>query len=79
MTNCINCGAILVSSKCEYCGTEYNTEHGFTINMIIGGKAVKFYVEKQEMITSNGDIYRDSNGKLHNNCNTKMRLTLMEM
>lgn len=23
MTNCINCGAILTSYKCEYCGTEY--------------------------------------------------------
>lgn len=22
-TNCINCGAVLTSYKCEYCGTEY--------------------------------------------------------
>lgn len=22
-TNCVNCGAILSSYKCEYCGTEY--------------------------------------------------------
>ena len=22
--NCINCGAVVKQSKCEYCGTEYN-------------------------------------------------------
>lgn len=25
MTNCKNCGAILIGGKCEYCGTEYET------------------------------------------------------
>ena len=24
LTNCVNCGAPLHGSKCEYCGTEYN-------------------------------------------------------
>lgn len=23
ITNCVNCGAVLTSWKCEYCGTEY--------------------------------------------------------
>lgn len=23
MTNCKNCGAVLVGNKCEYCGTDY--------------------------------------------------------
>ncbi len=51
LTNCKNCGAVLVNGKCEYCGSEYeyipnigNFQQIIKIN--IHGKVHKFYISK---------------------------------
>lgn len=31
MTNCINCGAVLTSNKCEYCGTIYENKPKYNL------------------------------------------------
>lgn len=56
MTNCVNCGAPLHGSKCEYCGTEYNS-NGITASFYddnwcgtleIGGNTYRVYLSHME-------------------------------
>lgn len=37
MTNCKNCGGLIKDYKCQYCGTEYNTQ-GFQIEKSVQTK-----------------------------------------
>ena len=48
MTNCKNCGAILKSSVCEYCGTVYNDD--FRININIDKKQLLDSINKISVI-----------------------------
>lgn len=70
MTNCKNCGAVLKSNKCEYCGTEYpdkiftSCQEDMTdeINRIFSNNRV--YVEevvREPIILDRG---RNENGEL---------------
>lgn len=54
MTNCVNCGAPLSGSKCQYCGTEYNgstvyadfSEDDWTGTLSVGGKEYPVYISE---------------------------------
>ena len=72
-TNCVNCGAILQSRKCEYCGTEYS-ESGIFANfgkddyfgtMKLGDEEIKVYISHMESNLFSEGCYRDSKGMLH--------------
>lgn len=82
LKNCINCGAILHGTKCEYCGTEYpgieNKNCFYTIR--IGNKNLQCYIGDIEQNTIIGDAYRDCNGRLHRGeANYKHKITLIEV
>lgn len=89
MTNCINCGAILTSNKCEYCGTEYdldkhnnvnlqgNTINDYTVELVINGEKIKFYIASID-ITHNVDVDRDNDGHLYYDGKKKRKLTLIQ-
>lgn len=88
MTNCINCGAILSGSKCEYCGTEYNNSGisaGFEKDdyfgiMKIGDEEIQVYIGSMEANLVCGDSYRDSSGALHRDKPMmKRKFTLIEI
>lgn len=72
MTNCVNCGAILHGSKCEYCETEYNNgvvvanfrENDYTGILKVGDKEFKVYIGNIESHVINIDEYRDFDGNL---------------
>lgn len=36
LTNCKNCGAVLHSNKCEYCGTEYQSARDSDNDKLLG-------------------------------------------
>lgn len=87
MTNCVNCGAILHGSKCEYCGTEYNN-NGFQVNFAendyigvakLGNQEFNVYIDSMEF-RQDSDSWRDVNGFLHRNVqNPKRKFTLVEI
>lgn len=76
MTNCINCGAILTSNKCEYCGTEYKTDKNnninlkgktiddYTVELEINGQVCKFYIADMQVNTMGGETLYGNDGKL---------------
>lgn len=89
--NCINCGAVLTSNKCEYCGTVYETDsenninlgtdsvNGFTVTLTISGEKHKFYVSDVDVRYVGGNIYYDENGNLCRKVPVaKRKLTLIE-
>lgn len=92
MTNCINCGAILTSNKCEYCGTEYKTDKknnvniegnvvdDFIVNLTINGLTSKFYIAETITTQPDIDVFRDSNEKLMRSIkpHKSRKLTLIE-
>lgn len=65
ITNCVNCGAVLTSWKCEYCGTEYKQKpkfinHNFEIQAEGIMKAIAIFNSEPEL-----DCYFDKDGVLH--------------
>lgn len=50
MTNCPNCGAVITSSQCEYCGTIFELDKRFSDKFIvkIGGKITQKKIKKLE-------------------------------
>ena len=83
--NCINCGAVLVNKKCEYCGTEYNER--FSTNMsddfrgtlTYKGQTFDVYMSEVEVSRLDFGSTRDLNGKLHRFYGgTKRTFTLIE-
>lgn len=52
MTNCVNCGAPLHGSVCEYCGTEYN------LNPADKDSVKDSYEDVDVWIDCNGVIHR---------------------
>ena len=78
MTNCINCGAVLHSTKCEYCGTEYKsvlqTGDGFSVefdenkyNGVIRLNGMEYEVYLGDMVIHSVfcDSGRNYEGKLY--------------
>lgn len=88
MTNCINCGAILHGSKCEYCGTEYdntaivanfnNSDYGGTLR--IGNEEIRVYIDNMESHIIDIEPYMDCDGYLHRSrLKMKRKFTLIEI
>jgi len=48
MTNCPNCGAVITSSQCEYCGTIFELDERFSNEFIIqiGDKITQKKIKK---------------------------------
>ena len=91
MTNCINCGAVLTSNKCEYCGTIYKTDdknnvnlqgnaiNDYTVELVIDGQVCTFYVSEIDVFHDVLDTYRDVQGNIYRQQPRKRRkLTLIE-
>lgn len=88
MTNCVNCGAILHGSKCEYCGTEYNNsgisasfeKNDYSGIMNIGNEEIQVYIASMEASPICGVTYRDSSGVLHRDTpKMKRKFTVIEI
>lgn len=90
MTNCINCGAPLHGTKCEYCGTEYG-EDGRKIRasfgendafgtVQIGNQIYSCYISEMEALVIDGpNAGRTIDGRLHRQpIAMKHKFTLIE-
>lgn len=73
MTNCVNCGAILIGNVCEYCGTRYTKNkididietNRYTGELKIGNKIFNVYLADVEEVPIMGRKYRDAYGIEH--------------
>lgn len=83
---CINCGAPLHGTKCEYCGTEYGNE-GFTGNfapyigeITVNGEVFRCYISDIEATpVYSYNTGRDAAGNLiGEQIATKRKITLIE-
>lgn len=54
---CVNCGAQLTGTKCDYCGTEYDTDSNG--NVRIKGKMINDYIVELEIDGENVRFYVD--------------------
>lgn len=85
---CINCGAQLTGTKCDYCGTEYDTDsngnvgikgkmiNDYIVELEIDGENVRFYVGD---IKTNKEIIDVSTLEDKKNITqTKRKITLIE-
>lgn len=89
MNNCINCGAPLHGSKCQYCGTEYGNNgfvcnfdrNDFTGTIRFDGKEYQVYLGKVEgNMVCCGNSGRDITGRMRlDNPIIKRKFTLIEM
>lgn len=83
---CINCGAQLTGTKCDYCGTEYDTDsngnvgikgkmiNDYIVELEIDGENVRLYVSDIETHT----IYVSTLEDKKNITQTKRKITLIE-
>nr|DAG69228.1 MAG TPA: alpha-aminoadipate carrier protein [Caudoviricetes sp.] len=73
LTNCVNCGAPLHGSTCEYCGTRYAGnkvqacfgEGQAAGTLTVGGNEYKVYLGKMEAFSTEESVGRDLNGQFH--------------
>lgn len=88
MTNCVNCGAVLHGSICEYCGTKYNNnkitasfnQNGYTGTIRIGDKDINVYISSMENNILDYDSWVDENGVINVGKPTiKRKITLTEI
>ena len=72
--NCINCGAPITGTKCQYCGTEYSgkavaanfSDNDYTGVLSVGGNEYKVYISRVETNTIVGEnAGRTLDGKVH--------------
>lgn len=84
-SNCINCGAPIHNSKCDYCGTEYNLDafgqiNEYKIKLNIMGKEKEFYISNIEKHSIWLSGNRNLQGHLiHEKICDKLELKLIEM
>lgn len=84
-TNCINCGAVLHSDKCEYCGTEYTVDgfgqiNEYKVKLNIMGEDKEFYISNIEKHNIYSEAYRNVEGNLViEKVADKLELKLIEM
>lgn len=88
LTNCINCGAPLCGSKCNYCGAEYD---GDKIKaefdradaqgvLRVGDKEYKVYIGRMEAESAWHNVGRDINGRIRReDVVLKHKFTLIEV
>lgn len=85
---CINCGAQLTGTKCDYCGTEYDTDsngnvgikgkmiNDYIVELEIDGENVRFYVGDIETNKEIIDVSTLEDKKIITQ--TKRKITLIE-
>ena len=85
--NCINCGAVLHGSICEYCGTEYKgdkiyaefSKEDYAGTIKIGDSVMKVYISDVELDFIKPKLYLDKNGTIVDGPVKKVRrFTLIE-
>lgn len=72
--NCPNCGAVITGSKCEYCGTVFETKNiinlkgdNFKIELNVNGEDILAYISSVQVDYNRifaGGTNRDITGKL---------------
>lgn len=86
--NCVNCGAVLTSSFCEYCGTRYDeempVEGSFSYigegTITIGGETFRCYVGNIEVTPLCVRVGRELDGTMHRpETIYKRKFTLIEV
>lgn len=73
LTNCVNCGAPLHGSTCEYCGTRYAGdkvqacfgEGQAAGTLTVGGNEYKVYLGAVDVAPIDGRMWRGWDGQLH--------------
>ena len=74
MKNCVNCGAPIAGSKCQYCGTEYNggaikadfSPGDFTGTLTVGGQSYQVYIASMEAnLVGGANTGRYASGRLY--------------
>lgn len=87
-TNCLNCGAPLTGSKCQYCGTEYKgngvvADFGkgdWTGTLSVGGNKYSVYIGHIDTEMLDMDCGRTLDGTfVRGNPIIKHKFTLIEM
>lgn len=86
---CVNCGATLTSSVCEYCGTHYDNKVGISGKfdgysaegeITIGDETIKCYISEVEWYDLGGHVGRDLNGRITRSPSRfKRRIRLVEV
>jgi len=67
--NCMNCGAVLINKKCEYCGTEYNERFSVDLSddfrgtLTFKGKTYDVYMSEVE-VENECMSYRGADGRI---------------
>lgn len=56
MTNCKNCGAVLKSDICEYCGTDYRRENKFAVKICQAISRNQMYELEEEITKLNHQL-----------------------
>ena len=69
ITNCINCGAALHGTKCDYCGTEYHLDDlgrikEYYVKLELFGQIREFYIGCIEVKHDNYETYRTLDGRV---------------
>lgn len=86
LKNCINCGAPLTGSRCDYCGTEYSEndslhieldQDAYTGVLSYGGKQYNVYLSELEF-ENDGYVGRDMLGNCSFCNRTYRKFTLIE-
>lgn len=87
MTNRKNCGALLTSDVCEYCGTSYldrktisTLSNNDKVGVLkIGNEEIRVYLSNCEEVSGRGSSYINANGKIQRGKINKLRkFTLIE-
>ena len=85
---CVNCGAEVVGSTCEYCGTHYDgrnvigvfESNDYSGILKVGDVEYNVYIGEIEINTLYCDVGRDENGRMTNPVVAKKRrFTLVEL
>lgn len=84
--NCPNCGAVITGSKCEYCGTVFETKNlinlkgdNFKIELNVNGEDILAYISSVQVEYNHifTDTSRDINGYLlHDRPTVKRKISL---
>ena len=64
ITTCINCGALLINRKCEYCGTDYTDNakvsgvigKDFFGEIVVANQKFKVYLSEVEVESDTADV-----------------------
>lgn len=83
---CVCCGGRIEGNKCPYCDTEYDVDSRISAKIDsyfgkieVNNESYEVYLSDVEVKNFGVDSYRDSEGNLHRQANSKRKFTLIEM